>query len=149
MDSGARAAVIGLTLEHSGADIYKAMMEGVTYEIMMNIESLERCGIAPNALYATGGGAASEVWLQIKADILNRPVTSVDAKEAGTLGTCMLAGCAAGVFGNLYQAREVFVRRKKTFLPDYENAMRYKKLYGAYRKIYNAVRPIIKEANDE
>lgn len=149
MDSGTRAAIIGLSFEHTGLDIYKALMEGVTYEIMLNIEHLESFGIVPKTLCATGGGATSEVWLQIKADILNRPVTSVDAKEVGTLGACMLAGCAAGIFKDLYQARDVFVRTKKTFLPNAENAAKYKALYGAYRKIYSAIRPIIKEAGNE
>ncbi len=149
MDNGSKAAVIGLTLEHTDADMYKALMEGVTYEIMTNIEHLESFGIKPEKLYATGGGASSDVWLQIKADILNRPVTALLAKEAGACGTCMMTGVAIGIYSNLYEAKEAFVKEKKTFIPNPENAKKYSVYYKAYKNIYSAVRPIIKEAENE
>ena len=53
--------MIGLTLEHTNADLYKALMEGVTYEIMLNIDELENMGIVPESLYVTSGGASSDV----------------------------------------------------------------------------------------
>lgn len=143
MDNGSKAAVLGLTLEHTSADIYKALMEGVTYEIMTNIEHLESFGINLNKLFATGGGASSDVWLQIKADILNRPIAALSAKEAGASGTCMMTGVAIGAFSDLYEAKNIFVKEKKTFMPHPENVKKYQKIYGAYKKIYDAVRPII------
>jgi len=143
MDNSSKAAMIGLTLEHTSADIYKALMEGVTYEIMTNIEHLEGFGIAPEKLFATGGAAYSDVWLQIKADILNRPVTSLEAKEAGTCGTCMMVGVAVGLYGDLEQAKGIFVKEKKTFYPNAENVKKYKTYYEAYKKIYDSVRPIV------
>ncbi len=142
MDNGSKAAMIGITLEHTDADIYKALMEGVTYEIMTNIEHLESFGIKPEKLYATGGGASSDVWLQIKADILNRPVTALLAKEAGACGTCMMAGVAIGIYKDLYEAKSAFVKEKETFIPNFDNAKKYKKCYNVYKKIYDAVRPI-------
>ena len=143
MDNGSKAAMIGLTLEHKGEDIYKALMEGVTYEIMINIERMENVGIIPEKLYATGGGAYSDVWLQIKADILNRPITALEAKEAGTCGTCMMVGVAVGLYSDLDEAKNIFVKEKKTFYPNSDNASKYKKYYDAYKKIYDAVRPIV------
>lgn len=147
MDSSSKAAVIGLTLEHNGSDLYKALMEGVTYEMMLNIEQLESFGIAPEKLYAVGGGASSPVWLQIKADILDRPVTSLDAKEAGACGTCMLTGVALGIYRDLYEAKEYFVKENKTFYPDRRRAGIYKRYYSAYKNIYGAVRPITEDIN--
>ncbi len=141
MDNDAKAVIAGLTLEHTNYDLYKALMEGVTYEIMTNIRHLESFGINPHRLYATGGGAASEKWLQIKADILNRPVTALDAREAGACGTCMLAGCAAGMFTSLEEARKLFVKEKKTFIPNPQNVKIYKENYEKYIKMY----PMMKE----
>lgn len=149
MDNGSKATMVGITLEHTNADIYKALMEGVTYEIMTNIEHLESFGIKPGKLYATGGGASSDVWLQIKADILNRPVTALSAKEAGACGTCMMAGVAIGLYKDLYEAKEYFVKEKKSFTPNPANVKEYQKYYHAYKKIYNAVRPIINEIHTE
>lgn len=149
MDTGSKAVIAGLTLEHTKYDIYKALMEGITYEMLNNIDHVEAAGISPEKLTATGGGAASKVWLQIKADIFNRPVTSLDALEAGSCGTCMLAAVAVGVFKDLYEAKAAFVHEKKTYYPNEERAAQYKKKYEAYKKLYSAVRPIIGEACDE
>jgi len=146
MDNASKAAMIGLTLEHSSEDIYKALMEGVTYEIMTNVEHMESFGINPEKLYATGGGAYSDVWLQIKADILNRPVTSLVAKEAGTCGTCMITGVAVGIYKDLNEAKEMFVKEKKTYMPNPENVKKYQKYYEAYKNIYDNVRPIVEIA---
>lgn len=143
MDNGSKAAMIGLTLEHTSADVYKALMEGVTYEIMINVERMEQVGIIPEKLYATGGGAYSDVWLQIKADILNRPITALAAKEAGTCGTCMMVGVAVGLYEDLDKAKEIFVQEKKTFYPNADNVEKYKTYYNAYKNIYDSVRPIV------
>ena len=145
MDTGSRAAILGLTLENTNADLYKALMEGVTYENMVNLEHLESFGIKPTKIFATGGGATSDIWMQIKADVLNRPVTSLVAKEVGSCGTCMLVGVGIGLYKNLEEAKQYFVKEKKTCYPDAKRAEIYHKYYNAYRKIYDAVRPIIEE----
>lgn len=142
MDSGSRAAILGLTLETTAFDIYKALMEGVTYEIMTNVRHLEDFGITPEELTATGGGAGSPVWLQIKADILGRPVRAVKAKEAGAAGTCMMVAVAAGIYPDLAAAKEKFVIPDKTYLPDKDRAAIYRKYFENYQKIYGAVRPL-------
>ncbi len=146
MDNSSRAVISGLSLEHTNYDLYKALMEGVTYEIMTNIDHLEGFGIKLNKLIATGGGASSPVWLQIKADILNRPVTALAAKEAGACGTCMMTAVAIGLCKSLEEAKKIFVVEKKQYLPDSEKSKIYVKKYGAYKKLYDAVRPIIEEA---
>ncbi|MBQ9086076.1 MAG: carbohydrate kinase [Clostridia bacterium] len=145
MDNGSRAAMIGLTIEHTAADLYKALMEGVTYEIMTNIEHLESAGICPDGLYATGGGASSDVWMQIKADILGRPVTALRAKEVGACGTCMLAGVATGIYKDLEEAKKRFVKVRKTYFPRERQYQTYQDYYKAYRRLYDAVRPIVEE----
>lgn len=145
MDTGSKGAIIGLTLEHDAYDIYKALMEGVTYEIMTNIEHLKSFGIKLKTLYASGGGAASAVWLKIKADILNREIVPLEAKEVGACGTCMLAAVAMGIYKDLETAKKSFVRYKEKYLPDKENAKIYEKRYEAYKDIYKSVRPIIEK----
>lgn len=145
MDNGSKAAFIGLTLEHTASDLYKALMEGVTYEMRTNLEELGRFGIHPRKIYATGGGATSKVWMQIKADVLGRPISSLCAKEVGACGTCMLVGVGIGLYKDLDEAKSVFVKEKQTCAPNEEKAAVYAKYFEAYRKIYNAVRPITEE----
>lgn len=145
MDNSSKAAIIGLTLEHTNYDLYKALMEGVTYEIMTNIEHLESFGIKFDKLIATGGGATSKKWLQIKSDILSRPITTVNAKEVGACGTCMLTAVSVGICRDLDEARNVFVKEKDVFLPNAEIAKTYKKCYNAYKDMYASVRNVVKE----
>lgn len=145
MDNASRAAIVGLTLEHTAEDLYKALMEGVTYEIMTNLEHLSSFGITPSSLFATGGGARSEVWLQIKADILGKPITSLLAKEVGAVGTCMLVGRAIGLYRDLDEAKARFVHTGKTYCPNPDRYAKYQAIYAAYRKLYGAVRPIVED----
>ncbi len=145
MDNGSKAAMIGLTLEHTTEDLYKALMEGVTYEIMTNLEHLAAAGVSIEKLYATGGGARSSVWLQIKADVLGREIYSLSAKEVGACGSCMMTAVAIGLFDSLEKAKACFVREDGKVTPRADQHELYEKYYGAYRRIYDAVRPIVRE----
>lgn len=149
MDNGARAVMAGLTLSHTGADIYRALMEGVTYEMRVNMEHLAAFGIAPRVLYAVGGGAASPLWLSIKADVLERPITPLTAPEVGACGTAMLCAVSLGLYPDLPAAKAAFVQTGETYLPDPENRAIYQKNFAAYQKLYAACRPILAEVTDE
>ena len=143
MDNGSKAAFLGVTMETTKADMYKAIMEGVTYEILLNLKRLEKAGINPQRLYATGGGAMSSVWLQMKANILGVPITGLSAPEVGTVGTVMLSGVAVGAFTDMDNAKAVMVKEGKTYYPDKQKHEKYRQIYKCYEKIYEAVRPII------
>jgi len=143
MDSGSKAAFLGVTLETTKMDIYKAILEGVAYEMLVNLKCLEKSGIKPERLYATGGGANSSKWLQIKANILNIPITAIDLPEVGAVGTIMLAGVATGVFKDVEEAKKIMIKEGKTYFPDASKNAEYKKLYKNYERIYNAVRPLV------
>jgi xylulokinase len=69
MDTGSKGVILGLELSHTAADVFRAIMEGVCYEMMLNIERLAEAGIPVRSLNASGGCARSETWLQMKADI--------------------------------------------------------------------------------
>lgn len=145
MDPYSKAAFLGVTLETKRSDLYRAVMEGVTYEILLNLNCLAKSGIIPKKLYATGGGASSDIWLQMKADILGIPITSLNAPESGAAGTAMLAGVALGIFSDLKQAKSLMVHESKTYIPDVKRREHYKKQFSRYEKIYNAVRPLMEE----
>ena len=143
MDTGSKGAVVGLTVEHTVSDLYRAMMEGVVYEMKLNLSRLNQAGIAPQKLYATGGGAASRVWMQMKADILNLPIVSLGSAEAGAAGCAMLAGIAAGCFENLEAAKKKLLQEKEIYYPREEMHKVYLGYYKNYEKLYEAVRPLV------
>ena len=137
MDENSKAVFTGITLGTDKYDIYKAIMEGVTYEMLLNLEKVEKNGIIIDKLYATGGGANSSVWLQIKADILNKEIIALDAPEAGAMGTVMLAGNAVGAFESMDSARKIMVKEKKHYYPDEEKHDQYMQYYKKYKYIYD------------
>ncbi len=143
MDTGSRGAVLGLTAGTTLPEIYRACMEGVAYEMRLNYDALADSGIHFTKLHATGGGAKSKVWMQMKADILNLPITSLKTSDAGTVGSAMLTGVAAGVFSDLEEAASIMVRQRETYYPDPRRHEQYMQIYERYRKVYQAVRPLV------
>lgn len=143
MDTGSKGAILGLTSNVTVETLYRACMEGVAYEMYLNMEALQGSGVRFCRLNATGGGAKSSVWMQMKADVLNLPITSLKTVDAGTVGSAMLTGIAVGVFQNLKDAAEKMVREAETFLPRKEMHEKYMKIYERYKAVYAAVRPLV------
>lgn len=142
MDPDSKAAILGLTLEHTKYDLYKALMEGTSYEMLLNFNALRRFTGEIRELRATGGGARSDVWLQIKADILGMSITAVSSKETGAAGTAALAGVAVGAYRNLKDIIGVMAQVRQVFTPNPEHKAVYDSLYAKYKGIYAAIRTL-------
>ncbi len=140
MDNDAKAVIVGLTLETKKTDIYKALMEGTSYEMLLNFNTLKQFTGEIDEIRATGGGARSDVWLQIKADILNAAIIALHCKEVGAAGTAALAGVAAGVYQDLASAVKAMAPVRKIFTPNRENQMVYAELYQKYANLYGAIK---------
>lgn len=143
MDTGSKGAILGLTLGHTVADIYRACMEGVVYEMMLNMEYLRASGISFHMLRATGGGARSQVWMQMKSDMLGLPITALSTADAGTVGSAMLTGAAIGCFQDIRDAADHMIQKKNIYQPDPVMHEKYLRIYERYRKLYEAVRPLV------
>lgn len=143
MDTGSRGAILGLTTAARPADLYRACMEGVAYEMRLNYEHLQASGVTFSHLNATGGGARSKVWMQMKADILNLPITALKTADAGTVGSAIMTGIAVGLFRDLEDAARHMVEETETYLPRQDMHEKYMTIYERYKKLYNAVRPLM------
>ena len=143
MDTGSKGVIVGLTTDTTVSEIYRACMEGVVYEMMLNMECLEDSGLHFEMLHATGGGAHSKVWMQMKADMLNVPITALNTVDAGTVGSAMLTGIAVGCFRNLEDAAAHMVEKKEVYRPRQQMHEKYEEIYKRYRKLYKAVRPLM------
>lgn len=118
-------------------------MEGVAYEMRVNYDALAGSGIRFQKLNATGGGAKSKVWMQMKADVLNLPITALKVSDAGTVGSAMLTGIATGQYRDLRDAADHMVREAETYDPREEMHEQYMRVYERYKKVYAAVRPLV------
>ena len=139
MDTSSKAAFVGVTLETTKYDLYKALMEGTSYEILLNFNTLKGFIGEVKELRATGGGASSPVWLQIKADILNTKICAMSCKEVGAAGTAALAGVSCGIYKDLSSAVSLLSRVSKEYFPNAENTKKYAVQYEKYKDLYRAV----------
>jgi xylulokinase len=143
MDPYAKGAVLGLTLSTEKADLIKGMLEGITYEMRLNLDCLEEAGVTIRSLRAIGGGAKSALWLRLKANIFRRPVCSLSVSEAACLGAALLAGVAVGEYGSLAEAVGRTLRVKDTYEPDPAEADQYEERYQLYREIYPTLKDLM------
>lgn len=143
MDTGSKGAILGLTAATTTADIYRACMEGVVYEMYLNVKALQGSGIRFTRMHATGGGARSAEWMQMKADMLNVPITALKTADAGTVGSAMLTGIAVGIFADLEDAAAHMVEKAQEYYPRREMHEKYLQVFERYEKVYEAVRPLV------
>ena len=143
MDTGSKGVIIGLTTDTDTAEIYRACMEGVAFEMYVNYLAVKKSGVHFERINATGGGARSKIWMQMKADILNIPITALKTVDAGTVGSAMLTGVAAGIFSGLEDAAAHMVEETATYTPDTAMHEKYMRIFERYRRIYEAVRPLV------
>ncbi|MDF1514077.1 MAG: FGGY family carbohydrate kinase [Anaerolineae bacterium] len=141
-DAASKGAILGLTFATTKADLAKAILEGLTYELQINIEVLKNGGVQIDELRAIGGGARSPLWLQLKADITGLPVVVPRVTEAACWGAALLAGYAAGRYPSIEGAAQHAVAFNQRYVPDSERSERYAALFSLYRNVYPAVKDI-------
>ena len=138
VDANATGLIAGLTTETRVQDIYRAILEGITFEMRYNQEKLAESGVDLERLYACGGGARSQVWLQIKADILGCEIIPVKAEETGAMGSAIL-GLAAVTGRDPFELASCFWQYGEPIQPDAVRQNLYNKRYETYktlRKLY-------------
>ena len=134
VDVNATGLIAGLTTQTRLPDIYRAILEGVTFEMRYNQEKLNEAGVAFDRLFACGGGARSPAWLQIKADILGCPIIPVKSEETGAMGSAIL-GFAAVTGESPFEIARSFWRYADPVEPNPENVEIYNRRYQLYKTL--------------
>jgi xylulokinase len=138
----ARAAFIGMTLAHTKADLYRAAMEGICFEMKQMLEALKAANFPKfELLRVTGGAARSDVWNQIQADIYGSPIETVEVSEATALGAAMLAAVGVGIYKDVVEAEKNMVHVDKRFEPIPANVKTYEELFQVFEYGFNDLRP--------
>lgn len=115
-------------------------MEGTAFEMRLNAEAVKEYGISVTNTVATGGGANSDKWLQIKANIQNIPIKTLRSSEGGLCGCAILQAVALCGAKDFYEAREIFVRYEKEFSPNEKVRSAYEAQYDKYKKLYKTLK---------
>ena len=141
-DPNAKGIFYGLSLGTTRAAMARAVMEGVTFSLKQVVE-LMSATIKPEKVYLSGGGASSELWKQMAADIFELPVYTMSAaKEGGAYGAVLVAGVGAGIWKDLKDAIKVLKEDEKYYTPDPNTIPAYRRAYEKYKLIYSANKPI-------
>lgn len=133
----ARGMFFGLMLNHNQYHMARAVMEGVVYSLNDCLLILRGMGMECRKVVASGGGAKSEVWLQIQADVYNQEIYKTMSDEQACLGAVMTAGVGIGIYKGYADACAQVVRYdKKIYEPKQEHVRIYKEYFELYQELY-------------
>jgi xylulokinase len=136
-DADVRGLWMGFTWAHGKPHFYRAMLEAVAYEYAHYL-GIER-SLVPQAEFVEarviGGGARSDLWNQIKADVLGLPYVQLNREEFAVLGSAIVAGYAVGVFDDLKATARRFVEVGRRIEPRPE----HNRFYRSYVEHYGAL----------
>lgn len=139
-DPHSRGAVVGLSLSHGRAHLFRAMIEGIAFGTRAVLDRIAAAGLAIDEMVIGGGASRSPLWVQIHADTAARPVKVAAFADAPVLGSAILAAAGAGAFPDIDAAIAAMVRVERVVEPDARASARYADIYGDYARLYPALR---------
>ena len=135
-DSNARGAFSGLNAAHRRGHLTRAIMEGVTFALRDSLELMRKLGVDATEIVAVGGGARSDVWRQMQADVLAVPVVRVGPSGGAPYGAAILAAVGAGRFASVPEACDSWLNLIDRVEPRPELAESYDRAYTRFRQLY-------------
>ncbi|MGH8781074.1 FGGY-family carbohydrate kinase [Paraburkholderia sp.] len=142
-DAKASGAFIGLSLFHTRAHLYRAVLEGVTFALKHNIEAGRRGAQSlDERLIVVGGAAHSDLWMQIIADITGYPVLTIEQDVEAAMGAALLAAVGAQLIDR-EEAERGWITLVERARPDAQRQQLYAERFGVYADLYPALKPIM------
>ena len=113
-DPHARGEFFGVNIKSTKAHFVKSIMEGVSFALRHNIETVESLGMSVDQVQAVGGGLKSPVWLSVLSQIIRRPINTVAIPHTGNVGNSIIAGLALGEFSSIQEATKRLIKVDRT-----------------------------------
>ncbi len=133
----ANASWLGMYGSNKIANLYKSIMESVVFEYLSWVNIFRSMGIEIQTTTIIGGGSKSDMWSQIKADILNTTCKTLKRSDGGALGNAALAAYGVGDIKDLVQTINQWVETKKIFKPIKSNHEKYMEIFNTREDILN------------
>jgi xylulokinase len=147
LDVYARGGFVNLSLDHNINDLSRSVMEGIAMNAKWMVEGISETGINFSSINVVGGGAKSEIWMQILSDILKMEVKRVADPQNVTLrGSAMLTLLGLNYLKTVEET-ESLIKIDRTFVQNQDNAQVYDKLFENYKKIYSSLKEIFENLN--
>jgi len=148
-DDYVRGSLMNLSLKHSRDHLIRAVLEGISFNTRWAMHTLENLYSKVTELNFIGGGATSDLWCQIMADICNRKINQMEnAQQAGAKGIALLASMTLGYIKS-YEEIKNYIKVKNTFLPNPEHRELYDNMFKEFKNIYKQNRKWYKRMNQD
>jgi len=142
-DAHARGSFTGLTSATGAAELSLAVLEGVAYSARLVFDRLAQSACREaDVIHHAGGGAASDLWCQIRSDVLGTRLRRTTMRDAGVLGAALMAGVGVGSYSSLQEATRDFVQFDREFTLRADTQSRHQERYEAYGQTYGQLRPV-------
>jgi xylulokinase len=139
-DPSARGAFVGMSMDTTRADMLQAVFEGVAFGLRDSLEAAREMGAAPLSTTICGGGAKSDLWKTIVANVMNITVKTVEVEEGPAYGAAILAAVADKAFPSVEEACRSIVRYSEVIEPDKELVTKYEERYRRFRTLYPSLK---------
>ncbi|GGA40300.1 xylulokinase [Paenibacillus physcomitrellae] len=141
-DSAIRGSFIGMDLRHKKEHFARAVVEGITFSLRESIEILRGAGKQVDTIVSIGGGARSELWLQMQADIFNAEVVRLESEQGPAMGAAMLAAAGLSWFSSLKECAGQFIAKAASYKPSEDQVKLYNDLYPLYKEVYDSTQAL-------
>ena len=135
-DPDARGGWVGVTARTTREMMIRSLLEGVTFGMRDALEIMQGMGIKVSEVRATGGGARSDFWRHLQADIYKKPIVLTNASEGPAYGVALLAGVGTGVWKSVEEACKATIKRTVKVAPNKKNSALYDKHFAIYDRLY-------------
>jgi xylulokinase len=135
--TNARGVFFGLSLATSKAALVRAILEGAALALRHNVDVAVRAGAEVREMRSVGGCSRSDLWNQIKADVLGLPLLLPRTSVGSPYGAAILAGMGTGAFPDVRKSLAEMVKLDRRFEPNQANHEKYTRIYQVFRNIYD------------
>lgn len=139
-----QGAFLGLRLDHTRANMARAVLEGAAYEVRWALDHIREAEIPVDALWMIGGATRSSLWPQIIADVTQLPVTLPASKDWPAVGAAILAGAGVGVFDSLDSGQVRFQGERQLIAPEAAHTLIYDQYFAQYQQIAQSTHATLK-----
>lgn len=144
-DPSARGVFIGLTMDSTREDMTLAVLEGVAFALRDSLEVAKSLGVDIRRTKICGGGAKSQLWKRIIANVMNLKVDVLEGEEGPAMGGAILAAVACKEYRDVEEAAEKLVKVIDTVEPEEELVKKYEERYKKFKEIYPVCKPLFKK----
>ena len=146
-DARSRGMLWGLTLHHTEAHMFRAILEGICFGTEAIFEVMRSEGVPLEEVVVSGGATNNRLWLQMHADVSNIPIVLTNVPEGPVLGAAMVAAVGAGFHPDIPTASREMTSVREIIEPNPEAHEQYRFNYQAYKDAYQAMKELMQRVS--